>query len=198
MGNPNGNGVRASTDYGRIVNQHHWHRIKELQDEAVDGGARVVYGGESAEEELFYSPTILEGVTNEMALMKEEIFGPILPLQPFAKLEEAIEAINKRHKPLALYLFSNSADVKEQVLSKTSSGAVCINECAVHFGHPYLPFGGVGYSGIGKAHGQYGFLAFSNEKAILRQSWKFSPVKAFYPPYTAKTKTLIRFFLKWV
>nr|MBI1231246.1 aldehyde dehydrogenase family protein [Cytophagales bacterium] len=198
MGDPSGKGIRNCTDYSRIVNQHHWRRLKKLHDEAVDGGARVVYGGERDEQALFYSPTILQGVTNEMDLMKEEIFGPILPMQPFAKLEEAIEAINTRHKPLALYLFSNSADVKERVLSKTSSGAVCINECAVHFGHPYLPFGGVGYSGIGKAHGHYGFLAFSNEKAILRQSWKFSPVKAFYPPYTAKTKTLIRFFLKWV
>jgi aldehyde dehydrogenase (NAD+) len=198
MGNPKGRGMDESLDYGRIINGKHWSRLKTLLEEAVAGGGRLVYGGELDEANNFFSPTLIEGVDNSMGLMTEEIFGPILPLQPYTLLDEVLAMINSREKPLALYLFSTEEYIQDQVAFRTSSGALCINDCAVHFGHPALPFGGVGQSGMGKAHGYYGFLAFSNEKAVFKQRKGFSPIKTFYPPYTMKTKKLIGYFLKWV
>ena len=198
MGNPNEKGIHRSKDYSRIINGKHWNRLQKLLEEAIAGGARLVYGGEMDEADNFFSPTLIEGVDDSMGLMTEEIFGPILPLEPYTLLEEALAKINSREKPLVLYLFSTGEYIQEQVLAKTSSGALCINDCAVHFGHTSLPFGGVGQSGMGKAHGQYGFLAFSNEKAVFKQRGGFSPIKTFYPPYTAKTKKLIAYFMRWV
>lgn len=198
MGNPKGKGIQKSSDYSRIINGRHWNRLKKLLEEAVASGAKVIYGGEIDEATNFFSPTLIEGADESTGVMSEEIFGPILPLQPYTLLDEVIAIINSREKPLALYLFSTEEYIQEQVAAKTSSGALCFNDCAVHFAHPSLPFGGVGQSGMGKAHGQYGFLAFSNEKAVLKQRPGFSPTKTFYPPYTMKTKKLIKYFMKWV
>lgn len=198
MGNPKGKGIHKSADYSRIINGRHWNRLKKLLEEAIASGAKVIYGGEIDEAEKFFSPTLIEGVEESTGLMTEEIFGPILPLQPYTLLDEALAIINSREKPLALYLFSSEEYIQDQVAAKTSSGTLCFNDCAVQFAHPSLPFGGVGQSGMGKAHGQYGFLAFSNEKAVFKQRPGFSPTKTFYPPYTMKTKKLIKYFMKWV
>lgn len=198
IADPKGKGMQYNTDYSRIVNKKHWNRLKNLLNDSVSEGANLVYGGEMDEDELFFSLSLLEGVDDNMDVMNDEIFGPILPIKSYTLLEEALEEINKRNKALSLYLFSTEKYIQEQVMAKTSSGAICINDCAVHFGHPSLPFGGVGQSGMGKSHGRYGFLAFSNEKAIFMQGSGFSPTKTFYPPYTFKTKKLIRYFTKWV
>ena len=198
MGNPKGKGMIKSTDYSRIINGRHWNRLKKLLEEAIASGAALIYGGEMDEQDRFFSPALLEGVNDSMAVMTEEIFGPLLPLLPYTLLDEALAMINNREKPLALYLFSDEEYIQQQVMAKTSSGTLCINDCAVHFGHPSLPFGGVGQSGMGKAHGAYGFFAFSNEKAVFKQGGGFSAIKTFYPPYTMKTKKLIGIFMRWV
>jgi aldehyde dehydrogenase (NAD+) len=198
MGNPKGKGVDKSADYSRIINVKHWSRLKELLGEALGSGGRLLYGGQMNEADRFFSPTLIEGVDENAGLMTEEIFGPILPLQTYTVLEEALTKINVREKPLALYLFTTEKYIQEEVAAKTSSGALCINDCSVHFAHPSLPFGGVGQSGMGKAHGQYGFLAFSNEKAIFIQHRSFSLVKALYPPYTISTKKLIEYIMQWI
>lgn len=194
----NGTGdILKSPHYGRIIHTRHWTRLKELYSEALSQGASKYHGGEMDQVSLKFSPTILTGTTDTMRIMQEEIFGPILPILSFHDLNEAIDYVNSKSKPLALYTFSNDSDLLAQIAQCTSSGALSINDCAVHFGHPNLPFGGSGESGIGKAHGHYGFLAFSNEKAVFRQSRLFNPLKRLYPPYTASKKKLINLFLRF-
>ena len=129
--------------------------------------------------------------------MNEEVFGPVLPIITYQHLEEAIEYINKKPKPLALYIFTGQKNVKQKVLLETSSGTVCVNDCSVQFLHHNLPFGGVNNSGIGKSHGHAGFLSFSNEKAVLKQKNGFTSAKTFYPPYTRRSNQLMDWFLKF-
>jgi aldehyde dehydrogenase (NAD+) len=129
--------------------------------------------------------------------MEEEIFGPILPIMTYSNTTEAIHYINNKPKPLALYIFSNSEEVANTILKQTSSGGAVVNDCVVHFLQNELPFGGVNNSGIGKAHGHFGFLAFSNEKAVLEQRVGFTPSKSLYPPYNFIGKKISQALLKW-
>ena len=129
--------------------------------------------------------------------MEEEIFGPILPILTFKTREEVLEQINRQPKPLALYIFSKKRAFREYILQNTSAGGVCINECVLQFTHPNLPFGGVGNSGIGKSHGHYGFLAFSNEKPVLRQKSGLAGPYLLHPPYTKSMKKIVDVLLKW-
>jgi aldehyde dehydrogenase (NAD+) len=129
--------------------------------------------------------------------MEEEIFGPILPVIGYATLDDAIEAINKKTKPLALYVFSSSKSEQQKILSRTSAGGVCINDSAIHFFNNNLPFGGVNTSGMGKAHGYHGFLTFSNEKAVVKQRNGTTLFNAFYPPYTQRSKRLMDWLFKF-
>jgi aldehyde dehydrogenase (NAD+) len=128
--------------------------------------------------------------------MTEEIFGPVLPVVTYTHLDEAIQFVNSRSKPLALYVFSRQKKEHERIACETSSGGLCVNECAIHFLHHGLPFGGVNHSGTGKAHGYSGFLAFSNEKPVLKQKSGLTTVRPFYPPYTARSRKLMDWFLK--
>ncbi|WP_209331291.1 aldehyde dehydrogenase family protein [Lunatimonas salinarum] len=194
--NPKGKGIAKSPDYARIINTTHWARLKQLLDEAVAGGGQIIFGGELDVTEKFLAPTVITGVDQGMRIMQEEIFGPILPIISYNGLDEAIAYINGNSKPLALYVFSKEKYVSDQLSVQTSCGALVENDCAVHFGHPNLPFGGVNVSGMGKAHGHFGFLAFSNEKAVFKQSTRFNPVKSLYPPYSIKKKKLISLFSK--
>ena len=114
--------------------------------------------------------------------MEEEIFGPILPLIEYTDLSDAIKIINEKEKPLALYLFSKNKSHMERVKKETSAGMMAINDAVLQFAHPNLPIGGVNNSGIGKAHGHTGFIAFSNEKAVLKQRIGFTMAKTVYPP----------------
>ena len=116
--------------------------------------------------------------------MEEEIFGPILPIVAFKDVDDAVRIVNAKPKALALYIFTNDSRVQEKILSETSAGGVCVNDCGIHFFHHNLPFGGVNNSGIGKSHGYYGFLAFSNEKPVLKQRGGLTTIKFFHPPYT--------------
>jgi aldehyde dehydrogenase (NAD+) len=128
--------------------------------------------------------------------MEEEIFGPVLPVITYNNLDEAIQLINSKPKPLALYYFGSSSTELKKVKQATSAGGMCINDCAIQFLNINVPFGGVNNSGIGKSHGYYGFLAFSNEKAIVKQRHGFTTVKMFYPPYTSTVKRLVSWLLK--
>jgi aldehyde dehydrogenase (NAD+) len=129
-------------------------------------------------------------------MLNEEIFGPVLPIVTYKKMEEALSFINSRPKPLALYIFTQEKKFRQKVLEQTSSGTVCINDCGIQFLHHDLPFGGINNSGIGKSHGYFGFQAFSNEKPVLKQKNGFTAVKALYPPYTSRTKKIMDWFLK--
>jgi aldehyde dehydrogenase (NAD+) len=172
---------------GRVINERHSGRLKILLDDAIKKGAVEVLSGER---------TVLTNVTNEMLVMQEEIFGPILPVMAI-DLAQAVDFINSKPKPLALYVFSNSAGFKNNILKNTSAGGVCINDCVLQFVHPNLPFGGVNNSGIGKAHGHAGFLAFTNEKPVVRQKRGYSMAYLFYPPYTSFKRKILDIVLRW-
>jgi len=140
---------------------------------------------------------ILSNVSTDASIMEEEIFGPILPILTFQSAEEVLRIVNGGPKPLALYIFSTNRRFREAILTETSTGGVCINDCVMQFTHPGLPFGGVNNSGIGKAHGHAGFLAFSNEKSVLKQSKIFSMAGLLHPPYTSNLKRLIDLMIRW-
>lgn len=186
-----------SNSYGRIINQRHLSRLMELIKDAVDKGGKVEMEGDTNLITRFIHPIIISGVPMDARIMEEEIFGPILPVITFKDPEEVIEIIGAKPKPLALYVFDNNRTFRETVLSQISAGSACVNDCILQFTHPNLPFGGVNNSGIGKSHGYYGFLAFSNEKSVLKQKKGFALSYFFYPPFSNRMKTILEPILKW-
>lgn len=188
--------IQASPHYARIVNQKHYDRLNSLLQDAIQKGAKLELSGPVEPSERFIHPMILSQVPLDSRVMEEEIFGPILPIIPYQSFDRVIESINKKPKPLALYFFGSNKKELHRVKHETSSGGICINDCAIHFLHHNLPFGGVNNSGIGKSHGYYGFLAFSNEKPILKQMNGLTAFSLFYPPYTPFVQRLINWMLK--
>lgn len=187
---------KASPDLGRTVNVRHVQRLRRLLDDALSRGGSVYCGGQVEEAARFIAPTLLTGVPADAAILQEEIFGPLLPIVRYRALGEAIAFVNARPKPLALYIWSRDEAITDQLLHATSAGGTCINHALVHCTHPNLPFGGVNHSGIGKAHGHDGFLAFSNQRAVVKQ--KFLSEKNLFPPYSDKLRKQFRFFAKWL
>ncbi|XP_060214438.1 aldehyde dehydrogenase [Lycium barbarum] len=178
-----------SGDLSRIVNANHFHRLSKLLDDnkVVD---KVVHGGQRDENNLKIAPTILLDVPEDSLIMKEEIFGPLLPIITVNKVEDAIHFINAREKPLAAYLFTNKKKLVEEFIMNISAGGLLINDTTLHLAISSLPFGGVGESGMGSYHGRFSFEAFSHKKAVLRRSFG-GEVAARYPPYTpGKTRFL--------
>ncbi|PUA19112.1 aldehyde dehydrogenase family protein [Glaciimonas sp. PCH181] len=185
-----------SPDLARIVNERHAARVKALLDDAIAMGAKVVAGGQADLMLRYIEPTLLTDIPDDAMIMREEIFGPLLPVISYAQLDTVIASINAAPKPLALYIWSSKQATIDKVMQQTTSGGACINHCVVQFLHGNLPFGGVNNSGIGSGHGHHGFLAFSHERAVVRNRIMFA--KMFYPPYTAFTRRLIALFIKTV
>ncbi len=183
--------------YARIISKTHHARLNELLRDSLRQGGRLVFGGESSEPERFFAPTIVSEVQPDFPLMREEIFGPILPIIPFEKTEEVITWVKRVDKPLALYIFSHNRTFIRDIIDRTASGGVCINDLMLHYLHLNLPFGGIGSSGWGNAHGFYGFKTFSYERAFLKQGI-VSPLKWMYPPYTPRVRRLIRWLIRWL
>ncbi len=196
MYDPSFLGIAKSKDLARIIDVRHFDRILNCLQDATEKGAKTDFGGGNDRRELFIEPTILSGITEEMDISHEEIFGPLLPILTYESIQEAIDYVNRKPKPLALYVF-DSSDETDLILKNTSSGNAVINDCVLHFLHNNLPFGGVGNSGIGKSHGYHGFLAFSNEKGVLRQRVGFNNVTLLRPPYGLKAKKIIESLIKW-
>jgi aldehyde dehydrogenase (NAD+) len=192
-----GNGVEESPDYGRIVNSRHFDRLNSLVEEARNNGATVAFGGINIPGENFIEPTILTHVKPSMMVMQDEIFGPILPIVDYDDLDKALAFINTMPKPLALYAFSKSDKKLSYIFHQTSSGGAVANDCVLHFIHPELPFGGVNNSGIGKSHGHFGFLEFTNQKGVLKQRVGFTAVTPLFPPYNKAKEIIIDGLLKW-
>ena len=145
----------------------------------------LIIGGETNLEDRYIAPTVIDGISWDSPVMKEEIFGPILPVLEYDDLGEAIAKINARPKPLALYFFSKNKGKQQRVLHETSSGGVCINDTVMQFGVTSLPFGGVGDSGIGSYHGKASFDTFSHYKSVLKKSFLLD-LKWRYAPYQGK------------
>ncbi len=163
-----------SPHLAHIVNFRHTARLKALLDDARKLGAKLLTGGGVDESDCFIAPTLLDDVPAEASIMKEEIFGPLLPVIPFLNLDDVIARINAGPNPLALYIYSQDKVNIQRVLQQTLSGGACVNHALLQFLHARLPVGGVNNSGIGNAHGIYGFKAFSHEKAVLRTQVSFA------------------------
>lgn len=185
-------------DLARIVSSRNFGRIKSYIEDAVLKGARVEYGGQSEESTRYIAPTILTGVNDDMAVLQEEIFGPLLPIMTYKSLSEVTNYINKGEKPLAMYIFSGSKRNQQYLLENTSSGGVCINETLFHVANYNLPFGGVNNSGNGKSHGVFGFREFSNQRAVLKRWLPQSATDLLRPPYTDMAKKLTDIMLRWL
>jgi aldehyde dehydrogenase (NAD+) len=184
-----------SPDYCRIINARHTARLLALTSDAINKGARVVTGNVADEFQNFIAPTILTDINPASDLMGQEIFGPILPVIPYDDLNTVLTHINAAPKPLALYIYARTQSVIDRCIAETSSGSVCVNLSLLQFTHKNLPFGGVNNSGLGAAHGRFGFDAFSHQRAILRD--RFSATPMLYPPYTVGVKRLIKLTLKF-
>lgn len=159
---------QASPHLARIVNTRHASRLGALLQDATARGARVLTGGAAMPEACFVQPTLIDQTPPDARVMREEIFGPLLPVIGYESLDEVIAAINADPKPLALYIYSRNRSHIDQVLSQTTSGGACVNHSLVQFLQGRLPFGGVNHSGIGNAHGHYGFKAFSHERGVVQ------------------------------
>lgn len=162
-------------DYGRIVSEKHFERLTGFLNNGT-----LRHGGNTSRERLLIEPTVMDDITWEMPVMEEEIFGPLCPILTYENIHEAVQAINARPKPLALYLFTENEDVQDYVLSSVSFGGGCVNDTLMHLATPYLPFGGVGESGMGSYHGEHSFHTFSHRKSVLKQTNRFD-FKFRYP-----------------
>ena len=188
--------IKHNHDYGRIVNQNHAKRLIAAINESLKLGDEIDYGGDFDESACFISPTIIRS-NFESFIMKEEIFGPILPVIKYSSFDGAIESINKLESPLAGYIFSKDKMSIGEFTEKTKSGAVCINDMSLHLIHDKLPFGGVGSSGIGRYHGKFGFDELSNIRPVIQNIEK-SPLKILYPPYSEKVKKITKILKKLI
>uniref|UniRef100_A0A672H662 Aldehyde dehydrogenase n=1 Tax=Salarias fasciatus TaxID=181472 RepID=A0A672H662_SALFA len=168
-------------DYGRIVNQRHFKRVLALME-----GGTVAVGGDADESQCYIAPTVLKDVTGDSDVMKEEIFGPVLPVVSVSGVDEAIDFINEREKPLVIYVFSSDGKLIGRVKAETSSGSLLANDCLVHFTIPALPFGGVGNSGMGCYRGRHTFDRLSHLRSCLIKQLNLEAVNSLrYPPHTA-------------
>jgi len=176
----------GNADYTAIVNARHYERLRGLVEDARAKGARVVELNPAHETPEASSrkllPTLLLGVTDDMAVMREEIFGPLLPIETYRTLDEAVAKINARPHPLAFYYFGREGADRSRVLQETLAGGVTVNDTLWHFAHKNLPFGGVGASGSGAYHGEASFLTFTHRKPVFVQP-KVAAAKLLYPPY---------------
>ena len=191
--------LAQNPDYTRIVSDTHYERLRALCDDAASKGARVVTlgadGGSIVQGDRVFPPTLMFDTSNDMTVMQQEIFGPILPVIACRTLADAIAYVNARPRPLALYYFDHDGKRVDAVLAATLSGGVTINDCIYHLGQHNLPFGGVGPSGMGSYHGFDGFQTFSKKRGVMVQSRR-AGTSLLRPPYDARRRRLINGLLK--
>jgi aldehyde dehydrogenase (NAD+) len=190
-----GSNFQENDDYNYIITKRHGKRLHDLILKAKDAGATIECGGDYNDDKRILSPTILTDVSKDMDVMQDEIFGPILPIVTYKTEAEALEFINGFDNALAMYLFTNSKKVANKFMEETYNGGVTINDTLMAVGHPTLPFGGAGKSGIGRYHGEYGFEEFSNLRSIMRRDIDLG-TSYFYPPYDEKKAGIVNSLLK--
>ena len=193
-----GKNIADNPDYGRIVNDRHYSRLADILEADKEW---IVYGGKHTKKGRFVGPAILDlgsvsGKAADQAVsMQDELFGPVLPVLSYKKLQEALDFVNKRERPLALYIFTEDRDVRDRILEHTCSGGVCVNDTVDHLVNHRLPFGGVGNSGMGRYHGKYGFDTFTHLRAVYEKPPGKS-ISPGYPPYSEAKLKLIKKFLR--
>ncbi|WP_395371155.1 coniferyl aldehyde dehydrogenase [Komagataeibacter diospyri] len=188
-------GYVGSPDYTAILNQHHYERLIGLIGNAETQGARVIRLGRNSAADHVLAPVLLLNVTPQMAVMQEEIFGPVLPVLTYRTLDEAIAFINARPRPLALYYFGDNRTERDKVLKSTVSGNVTINGTLLHIAQDDLPFGGVGDSGIGAYHGREGFIALTHARGVYQQG-RFNAATLLQPPFGKLTDAITNLILR--
>jgi len=180
-----GDGSFNSSDMSNIINQRNYERLKSLYQDALDKGAQVAFGGIFHDDRIQIEPTVLTNVDSSSKIMQEEIFGPFLPVISYEDVDQAISYVNQNEKPLGLYIFSQNNKYIENIISRTSSGGVTVNEVMMHSFDQSIPFGGVNTSGMGSYHGIYGFRELSHQKSIYYASE--GPLDtSMHPPFAKK------------
>ncbi len=179
-----------SSDYGRIINHGHFERITALM-----AGANVISGGDTKAEEKYIEPTIIDGIDWEHPVMKEEIFGPVLPIMTYGDQRSPVDLLRMLPSPLALYIFAENEEFIQKLIVNLPHGGTCVNDVIMHITNPGLPFGGSGNSGMGQYHGRYSFECFTRPHAVMyRKTW---PDPSFrYPPYGKKLFLLKKLFMR--
>ena len=197
MYNANGAGFEQSPELMRIINDQHFARVSRLLQDARDKGAKFVFGGQTRAEDRFVAPTVLTGVSEDMLIMQEEIFAPVLPVIPFSDQREALAIIGRRTKPLALYIYAKDRAAIDYFLGHTSAGSTVVNHNLIQSGtNPRLPFGGVNHSGIGRIGGEEGFKEMSNARSVVEQPLGFLDLTFNLPPYSKTYRRLIEKAIK--
>ncbi len=191
-----GDDIISSPDLARIINNKQYDRLYKALEELKSTDTDWVIKGIHIEDELFIHPTIIKHMPLDASVMQEEIFGPIFPIIYYKDVQEALEIVSAKEKPLALYIFSKSDKYINHILANTSAGGTTINDAMVHILHPNLPFGGVNNSGIGQSLGLYGFKDFSHERAVAKVNI-FPMTKFFWYPYTDTTRKLVSIMKKF-
>ena len=188
--------IKGSRDFPRMIHRRHAERVARLIDDAVQAGGQVAFGGHVDVESRYVAPTLLRNVPAETGVRNEEIFGPVLPILTFDSLDTVVAEINAAPKPLALYVWTRNQRTIETLETNTSSGSLCVNLCLQQFAQHNLPFGGVNSSGIGNAHGVFGFKAFSHERAMM-SAGPLSALKLLFPPYDAGKRRLSELLIRF-
>jgi aldehyde dehydrogenase (NAD+) len=174
-------------NYGKIINQKQFDRIAGYLS-----NSKIIFGGRMDKQNLFIEPTMLDNVSTNDAVMKDEIFGPVLPIISFKTKEEALNIIEQHPNPLAFYVFTSNKEKENDWLNSVAFGGGCVNNASWHLTNHHLPFGGRGFSGTGNYHGKYSFETFSHKKAVMKTPTWFDP-NIKYPPFKGKLK-----LFKWV
>lgn len=188
----------SGPEWIRVIAEKHTQRIARLIYSATEAGARELAGGGISVTDRVIPPTILTDIPPDHPIVSEELFGPVLPVVTFRNIEEVFHRMRTADCPLMAYLFTRSRTNLDRFLLETRSGGVAVNETTLPFVHPGLPFGGTGKSGLGKAHGVAGFLAFTNEKPVFIQRRGLTTMKLVYPPFNPVKKLIIDILLKWL
>ncbi len=186
----------SSDSYGRIVNQRHFNRLKDHLKNAEQHKANIEFGGKTNPQDNYIEPTVISELPEEASLLNEEIFGPILPIKTYKKVDEVINYINSKEKPLALYIYSKNKRFIKEVIENTRAGSTGINNNMVQYSNHNLPFGGTNNSGLGKSHGLYGFQEFSNMRSVMKQHTK-GFLEFLFPPYNNLKQKLVDLTVKW-
>jgi len=190
----------SSKDYTSLIDQKAFNRLSTTLEDAVSKGAKPVnLLGDDAivEEQRKIAPHVVLDVNDDMVIMQDEIFGPLLPIKPYDSMDEVIEYINSNERPLALYLYSDDKKLQERVTLNTLSGGMCINDSMFHVAQHDMPFGGIGNSGMGHYHGHEGFLEFSKLRPIFKQTPFISGVLLMAPPYGKLFEWMYKMMVKF-
>ncbi len=192
-----GTDAATSDSYPRMVNERHFRRVKNYLDDALAKGAKIEVGGRTDAASNYIEPSIVSNLPADSLLMQEEVFGPVLSIRSYGQLQEAIDFVNARERPLTLSIFSKNKKNVQRVLAETRAGNSCVNHCQLHFYNHDLPFGGVNNSGVGKAHGWYGFESFSNARAVYKQNF-WGPSELLRAPYDKTKQWILDMAIRWL